>query len=68
MYVSRVFAFFSAAPAVTVGPVVLWSGRCLQLCTSTAPTGAASAPVIASMVGGVSELKGLDLGEESLHM
>ena len=29
---------------------------------------AASAAVIFSMIGGVSELKGLDLGEESLHL
>ena len=35
-----------------------------------APTGAASASaaVIASKVGGVRELKGLDLGEESMHL
>ena len=41
---------------------------------SAAPTGAASASaaaaaaVIYSMVVGVSELNGLDLGEESLHL
>ena len=37
---------------------------------SVTPTGAAStaAAVIASMIGGVSELKGLDLGEENLHL
>ena len=42
--------------------------------TPATPTGtvstsaAASEAVIVSMIGGVSELKGLDLGEESLHL
>ena len=64
--VSRVCAFLSAMSAVTVSPAVLWSGQGGRSFMSAAPAGAAS--VIASMFGGVSELKVLDLGKESLYL